>query len=154
MRPARQILSTTRAARSLPAGPLRALPRFFSTTPSSLDTLKRTALYDFHVSQRAKMVPFAGFSMPLSYGDVGQVAAHNHVRTAAGLFDVSHMLQHRFSGADAQAFLQSLTPASLTALKPFSSTLSVLLCVGSMTSSYFSFDMVGIDGRREQMTVR
>ena len=53
--------------------------------------------------------------------------AHNHVRTAAGLFDVSHMLQHHFEGPGAQDFLLSLCPSSLDALAPFSSTLSVLL---------------------------
>lgn len=73
------------------------------------------------------MVPFAGFSMPLSYADIGQTTAHNHVRTSAGLFDVSHMLQHRFTGATSQDFLLSLCPSSLQSLKPFSSTLSVLL---------------------------
>jgi aminomethyltransferase len=55
------------------------------------------------------------------------VTAHNHVRTAAGLFDVSHMLQHMFTGPSAQDFLMSLTPSSLHALGPFSSSLSVLL---------------------------
>jgi aminomethyltransferase len=42
------------------------------------------------------MVPFAGWSMPLSYGDVGQVASHQHVRNSAGLFDVGHMVQHTY----------------------------------------------------------
>ena len=65
--------------------------------------------------------------MPLSYGDVGQITAHHHVRTKAGLFDVSHMLQHTFKGPGAQDFLLSLTPSSLSALKPWSSTLSVFL---------------------------
>ena len=80
--------------------------------------------------------------MPLSYGDVGQstsqhflrrrgsdlvATAHNHVRTAAGLFDVSHMLQHHFTGPSAQAFLMSLCPSSLDALAPYTSTLSVFL---------------------------
>lgn len=73
------------------------------------------------------MVPFAGFSMPLSYGDVGAVASHHHVRTSAGLFDVGHMVQSNFRGATATAFLEWLTPSSLSALAPFSSTLSVLL---------------------------
>ena len=76
------------------------------------------------------MVPFAGWSMPLSYGEVGQITAHNHVRTSAGLFDVSHMLQHTFKGASAQSFLSSLVPSSLSGLQPFTSTLSVLLNEG------------------------
>lgn len=55
------------------------------------------------------------------------VSAHNHVRTSAGLFDVSHMVQHTFSGPSVQDFLMSLVPSSLSSLAPFSSTLSVIL---------------------------
>lgn len=89
--------------------------------------LKRTPLYDFNVGKGGKMVPFAGYAMPLSYGDVGQVTAHRHVRDAAGLFDVSHMLQHQFSGPGATAFLESLTPTALSALPEHGSSLTVLL---------------------------
>ena len=89
----------------------------------------KTGLYDFHVRHGAKMVPFGGYSMPLTYEGVGQVASHKHVREHAGLFDVGHMVQHMFEGPTALAFLQHITPASLsnTALESFSSTLSVLL---------------------------
>ncbi|KAL7412950.1 hypothetical protein BDY24DRAFT_352301 [Mrakia frigida] len=74
------------------------------------------------------MVPFAGFSMPLSYSsDGGQIASHNHVRTQAGLFDVSHMVQSFFRGPSATAFLSSLVPSSLESLPEWHSTLSVLL---------------------------
>ncbi|KAH7903994.1 hypothetical protein BJ138DRAFT_1131155 [Hygrophoropsis aurantiaca] len=98
--------------------------RSFATTN---EELRKTGLYDFHVQNGAKMVPFAGYSMPLSYGSVGQVASHNHVRTSAGLFDVGHMVQSNFRGATATAFLEWLTPSSLTTLSPYTSTLSVLL---------------------------
>ncbi|EPQ56211.1 glycine cleavage system T protein [Gloeophyllum trabeum ATCC 11539] len=89
--------------------------------------LKKTGLYEFHVKRGAKMVPFAGYSMPLQYGDVGQVAAHNHVRSSVGLFDVGHMVQSIFRGATVTQFLEWLTPSSLSSLAPYSSTLSVLL---------------------------
>ncbi|KDQ14916.1 hypothetical protein BOTBODRAFT_158951 [Botryobasidium botryosum FD-172 SS1] len=89
--------------------------------------LRKTGLYDFHVENGAKMVPFAGYSMPLSYGSVGQVASHNHVRSSVGLFDVGHMVQSFITGPSATAFLEWLTPSSLSSLGPFSSTLSVLL---------------------------
>ncbi|KAJ7289279.1 glycine cleavage system T protein [Mycena rebaudengoi] len=89
--------------------------------------LKKTGLYDFHVSNGAKMVPFAGYSMPLAYGDVGQVASHSHVRSSVGLFDVGHMVQSIFRGSTATGFLEWLTPSSLSSLKPYTSTLSVLL---------------------------
>ena len=73
----------------------------------------KTGLYDFHVKHGAKIVPFGGYSMPLTYEGVGQVASHKHVREHAGLFDVGHMVQHRFSGRTALALLQQLTPAAL-----------------------------------------
>ncbi|KAK7024868.1 Aminomethyltransferase [Favolaschia claudopus] len=94
---------------------------------TSASELKKTGLYDFHVANGAKMVPFAGYSMPLAYEEVGQVASHNHVRTSAGLFDVGHMVQSIFRGPTATAFLEWLTPSSLSSLSPYSSTLSVLL---------------------------
>ncbi|KAJ7509635.1 glycine cleavage system T protein [Mycena galericulata] len=100
---------------------------FRGLATSAPSELKKTGLYDFHVSHGAKMVPFAGYSMPLAYGDVGQVASHNHVRTSVGLFDVGHMVQSIFRGPTATAFLEWLTPSSLSALQPYSSTLSVLL---------------------------
>ncbi|KAJ7598976.1 hypothetical protein C8J56DRAFT_915558 [Mycena floridula] len=98
-------------------------PRRFA---SSLQ-LKKTKLYDFHVQNGAKMVPFAGYSMPLAYGDVGQVASHNHVRECVGLFDVGHMVQSYFRGPTATQFLEWLTPSSLNSLGRYNSTLSVLL---------------------------
>ena len=54
--------------------------------------LKRTPLYDLHVEQGARMVPFAGYEMPVQYG-MGVMKEHLHTRAAAGLFDVSHMGQ-------------------------------------------------------------
>lgn len=89
--------------------------------------LKKTRLYDFHVENGAKMVPFAGYSMPLSYGSVGAVASHHHVRKNVGLFDVGHMVQSNFRGPTATQFLEWVTPSGLAALAPYSSTLSVLL---------------------------
>ncbi|KAK7456453.1 Aminomethyltransferase, mitochondrial [Stygiomarasmius scandens] len=94
-------------------------------TPSG--QLRKTGLYDFHLENGAKMVPFAGYSMPLLYGDVGQVASHNHVRNSVGLFDVGHMVQSNFRGPTTTQFLEWITPSSLTSLKPYSSTLSVIL---------------------------
>ncbi|SNX81753.1 probable GCV1 - glycine decarboxylase, subunit T, mitochondrial [Melanopsichium pennsylvanicum] len=91
------------------------------------DSLSKTGLYHFHVKNGGKMIPFGGYLMPLTYGTVGQVASHHHVRTHAGLFDVGHMVQHKFTGPGAHKFLEHLTPASLTPMAPFNSTLSVLL---------------------------
>ncbi|TBU39326.1 glycine cleavage system T protein [Dichomitus squalens] len=107
------------------AGRLLLNPRCMST---SADTpLRKTGLYDFHVENGARMVPFAGYSMPLSYGTLGAVASHHHVRKSVGLFDVGHMVQSNFRGPTATAFLEWLTPSSLKSLSPYTSTLSVLL---------------------------
>lgn len=62
-----------------------------STATASGVELKRTQLYDLHVERGAKMVPFAGFSMPLQYSDLSHVESHNWTREKASLFDVSHM---------------------------------------------------------------
>ncbi|KAH6915701.1 aminomethyltransferase [Coprinopsis sp. MPI-PUGE-AT-0042] len=102
----------------------RCSSRLYAT---GAESLKRTGLYDFHVANGGKMVPFAGYSMPLQYGDVGQVASHNHVRKSVGLFDVGHMVQSNFRGATATEFLEWLTPSSLSSLPSYGSTLSVLL---------------------------
>jgi aminomethyltransferase len=71
------------------------------TTP----TLKRTPLFDSHVEAGAKLVPFGGWEMPVQYGD-GIRSEHLSVRTAAGVFDVSHMGEVEVSGPGAEAFLQ------------------------------------------------
>ncbi|KAH7923694.1 glycine cleavage system T protein [Leucogyrophana mollusca] len=110
-----------------PRSNFRASAIQFRGFASANEGLRKTGLYDFHVENGAKMVPFAGYSMPLSYGNVGQVASHNHVRTSAGLFDVGHMVQSNFRGPTATAFLEWLTPSSLKSLTPYTSTLSVLL---------------------------
>lgn len=84
--------------------------------------LLRTPLYDLHIELGARMVPFAGYDMPVQY-PAGVMAEHLHTRTKAGLFDVSHMGQVRIrprSGniADAAAALEALVPADIVALKP------------------------------------
>ena len=69
--------------------------------------MKRTSLYDKHISLNAKMVPFAGYSMPMSY--TGIIDEHNAVRNMIGAFDVSHMGEFKISGKGAESFLQLLT---------------------------------------------
>lgn len=72
------------------------------------ETLLRTPLFETHVGLGAKMVPFAGFEMPVQY-PAGITAEHNAVRTAAGLFDVSHMGEFIVSGPDALDLVQHLS---------------------------------------------
>ena len=76
------------------------------------DNLLQTPLNDLHLSLGARMVPFAGYSMPVQY-PAGLMAEHHHTRNAAGLFDVSHMGQLRLVGPDAGAALESLMPVDV-----------------------------------------
>src|SRR3954454_18171558 len=77
---------------------------------------RRTPLYDCHREAGAKIVDFAGWEMPVQYD--GVIEEHRAVRTAAGMFDVSHMGEVRVRGAGAEAFLQRLTPNDVAKLAP------------------------------------
>lgn len=95
-------------------------------TDSTDEPLKQTPLCSLHEELGAKMVPFAGYSMPVQYKD-GVLKEHLHTRTAAGLFDVSHMGQAVLSGAGAAPFLETLVPGAIGALEPSRMRYSVLL---------------------------
>ncbi len=82
---------------------------------SSPPDLLKTPLHDLHVELGARMVPFAGYSMPVQF-PAGLMAEHHHTRTAAGLFDVSHMGQLRLVGIDAAAALETLIPVDVMGL--------------------------------------
>ena len=71
--------------------------------------LTRLPLHDLHVALGGKMVPFAGYDMPVQY-PLGVMKEHQHTREQAGLFDVSHMGQIRLTGADAAKALEALVP--------------------------------------------
>ena len=77
--------------------------------------LLATPLNALHLELGARMVPFAGYSMPVQYPS-GLMAEHQHTRTAAGLFDVSHMGQLRLVGADAAAAFETLMPVDVSDL--------------------------------------
>jgi aminomethyltransferase len=83
-----------------------------SDTPSTETALLRTPLHDLHVSLGAKMVPFAGYAMPVQYPS-GILQEHRHTRTQAGLFDVSHMGQVFLVGPDAADALETLVPVDI-----------------------------------------
>ena len=74
--------------------------------------IRTTSLYQMHLDAGAKMVPFAGYEMPVSY-PLGIKKEHLHTRNNAGLFDVSHMGQIRLSGEGAKAALESLVPVDI-----------------------------------------
>ena len=88
--------------------------------------LKRTPLYALHRELGARMVPFAGYEMPVQYPS-GILAEHLHTRSQAGLFDVSHMGQIRLAGAGCVAALESLVPGDLEALRPMRMRYTLLL---------------------------
>lgn len=81
------------------------------------EIIAKTALYDLHQQLGAKLVPFAGFMMPVSY-PMGVLKEHLHTRTQAGLFDVSHMGQIKLVGADAKKALETLVPVDIVGLTP------------------------------------
>jgi aminomethyltransferase len=94
------------------------------TSPIAVDAtpeaapLAHTPLYDLHLRHGARMVPFAGYEMPVQYSD-GIIAEHNHTRSAAGLFDVSHMGQAFLLGPDHETTaraLEALAPADIVNL--------------------------------------
>ncbi|KAL8140323.1 hypothetical protein V2J09_006344 [Rumex salicifolius] len=86
--------------------------------------LKKTALYDFHVSNGAKMVPFAGWSMPIQYKDSIMDSTVN-CRDNGSLFDVAHMCGLSLKGKDSIPFLEKLVIGDIAGLAPGTGTLSV-----------------------------
>ena len=93
-----------------------------TVTPS----LKHTALYDAHKKLGAKMVPFAGWEMPVQY-PTGILAEHHAVRTGAGVFDVSHMGEFEITGPDRNAFVNRITCNDVGALEPGAVQYSAIL---------------------------
>jgi glycine hydroxymethyltransferase len=93
-------------ARANAPGGFDSLPAFEWEEPADLP-LKQTTLHDVHVKLGAKMVPFAGWEMPVRYESVQE--EHIAVREAAGLFDVSHMGLFEFSGDNVHLFVNTIT---------------------------------------------
>lgn len=78
----------------------------------STEHLLKTPLHALHIELGARMVPFAGYDMPVQY-PLGVMKEHQHTREHAGLFDVSHMGQIRLTGADAAQALEALVPVDI-----------------------------------------
>lgn len=104
---------------------IRILTRSFASSATA--PLKRTPLYDLHKLYGAKMVPFAGYEMPVLYADLGLTESHLWTRAKSSIFDVSHMVQFKIKGESATEFLESITPSGIHELQPGQGTLSVLL---------------------------
>src|SRR5256885_2772797 len=89
-------------------------------------TLRRTALYEAHRTLGAKMVPFAGWEMPVQY-PTGILAEHHAVRSSAGIFDVSHMGEFEITGPDRNAFVNRVACNDVSQLEPGGVQYSALL---------------------------
>jgi len=87
--------------------------------------LRQTPLYERHVAMGGRMVPFAGYALPVQY-PTGPMAEHHAVRQAAGLFDIDHMGQFRIVGRDADVFLQYVQPRDITAMAVWQAEYSFL----------------------------
>src|SRR5438552_16457459 len=109
--------------RSRPAEPASARGRALASQQSGASlasslvaqTLQRTPLYDRHVALGARMVPFAGWEMPVQYD--GVIPEHRAVRSDCGVFDVSHMGELEVEGMHAFDLLQSLLSNDLAKLE-------------------------------------
>src|SRR3954464_11722600 len=88
------------------------------------ETLRRTPLYDRHQAAGARLVPFAGWEMPVQYEGIRQ--EHIEVRTGMGVFDVSHMGEIETSGPGAEAFLQRVLSNDVSKLQVGGAQYSVL----------------------------
>lgn len=106
-------------------GPAPASESALSAADTPTDLLK-TPLHALHQELGARLVPFAGYSMPVQY-PAGLMAEHLHTRQAAGLFDVSHMGQLRLTGPDAAAAFESLMPVDVIGLAPGKQRYGLLL---------------------------
>lgn len=98
-----------------------------------IEDLRRTPLYDFHIEKGAKIVPFAGFEMPLQYAGAGIIAEHKHTREKASLFDVAHMGIIKLEGEEVAKGLETITPGDFLSL-----------AVGKQKYSFFTNENGGI----------
>src|SRR5215208_5978949 len=81
-----------------------------------MQTLLQTPLYERHVALGARLVPFAGWELPVQYE--GVIPEHRAVRADAGVFDVSHMGEHEVEGPKAHEFLQGVLSNALDRIEP------------------------------------
>lgn len=98
-------------------------------TPQESLPLLETPLHALHLARGGKMVPFAGYDMPVQYDGMGVLKEHLHTRAAAGLFDVSHMGQATLAAKDADpaVWLESLVPGDIQGLKDGETRYTMLL---------------------------
>ena len=103
----------------------------YTQVGNAVTATKRTALYERHVAMGGRMVPFAGYELPVQY-ETGPAAEHEAVRKDAGLFDIDHMGQFRLVGPDVEAFLQYVQPRDVSRMQIWDADYSYL-CYGDGT---------------------
>ena len=113
---------------------------------------KKTKLYDMHVEHGAKMVPFAGYEMPVQY-PLGVMKEHLHCRANAGLFDVSHMGQAFIIAGDgsfetAAAFMETLVPCDVRSLEPGQQRYTQFLAEDGGILDDLMVSRLGLDGHQ------
>ncbi len=104
------------------------MPNAAHHRPAAEPPLLKTPLWELHKQLGGKMVPFAGYDMPVQYDGMGVLKEHLHTRKHAGLFDVSHMGQAVLTGAEDPALaLETIVPGSMTGLEPEKMRYTLLL---------------------------
>lgn len=96
-----------------------------TTHAETIESPKKTTLYDLHVQHKGKLVDFAGYWLPVQYSNFSISASHLHTRQHASIFDVSHMLQTYVRGNDAVECFESICTADIKGLANNSGTLTV-----------------------------
>jgi len=117
--------------------------------------LKRTKLFNKHVAAGAKMVPFAGYDMPVQY-PLGVLGEHNHTREKCGLFDVSHMGQCFIEAADgtfetAAKALEKIVPADIQSLEPGQQRYSQFLNADGGILDDLMISRLGLEGHTHKL---
>lgn len=129
-----------RSARRGSQAPENGRPSNVAALSTPAETLRRTALFDRHAAAGAKLVPFAGWEMPVQYQGIRQ--EHVAVRTSAGIFDVSHMGEIETTGPGATEFLQRLLSNDVTKIAEGGAQYS-LLCKedGGVLDDLFTYKL-------------
>jgi aminomethyltransferase len=110
--------------------------------PPATDTLRRTPLFERHARAGARLVPFAGWEMPVQYEGIRP--EHVAVRTGVGMFDVSHMGEIETTGPDAEALLQRLLSNDVTRIADRGAQYSVLCRPdGGVLDDLFTYRLEG-----------
>ena len=110
--------------------------------------LLRTPLFDLSIALNARMTEFSGWEMPVQYSSIMQ--EHQAVRTAAGMFDISHMGKFALRGRDVLSQIQALVPSDLSRLQPGQAQYTVLLNAAAGIIDDLIFYYQGFDGAGNQ----